>query len=63
MTILNDDFSIIGKWSSKLIDNARVAIYDPDLFIMQPTYKKTMQEMFATDKRSSLFFPPASKVL
>ncbi len=34
MTIVNDDLSIISKWSSKLIDNARVIIYDLNMFII-----------------------------
>ncbi len=35
MTIVNDDSSIISKWSSKLIDDARVIIYDRNMFIVQ----------------------------
>ncbi len=36
MTI-NDDSSIINKWSLKLIDNPRVVIYDRHMFIVQAT--------------------------
>ena len=35
MTIVNDDSSIVSKWSSKLIDDARVVIYDRDMVIIQ----------------------------
>jgi len=35
MTIVNDDSSVISKWSSKLIDNARGVIYDHRVFIIQ----------------------------
>jgi hypothetical protein len=37
MTIVNDDSSIVIKWSFKLIDAARGVIYDCHLFIVQPT--------------------------
>ncbi len=37
MMIVNDDSSIISKWSCKLIDNARVVIYDSHMFIIQAT--------------------------
>jgi hypothetical protein len=38
MTIVNGDSSIISKWSFKLIDDARVVIYDHNMFIKQSTY-------------------------
>jgi len=37
MKIINDDSSIIIKWSSKLIDAARGVIYDRHMFIVQAT--------------------------
>ncbi len=37
MMIVNDDASIIIKWSFKLIDAARGVIYDPHMFIVQAT--------------------------
>jgi hypothetical protein len=37
MTIVNDDSSIIIKWSSKLIDTATGVIYDRHMFIVQAT--------------------------
>ncbi len=37
MTIVNDDSSIVIMWSFKLIDAARVVIYDRHMFIVQPT--------------------------
>ncbi len=37
MTIVNDNSSIISKWSSKLIDDARVIIYDRHMFIVEAT--------------------------
>jgi hypothetical protein len=44
----NDDSSIINNWSFKLIDNARVIIYDHNSFIIQAT------EKLGRDKHSSL---------
>jgi hypothetical protein len=35
--IVNDDSSIISKWSSKLIDDAGVIIYAHNMFIIQAT--------------------------
>ncbi len=35
--IVNDDSSIISKWSFKLIDGARVIIYDRNMFVIQTT--------------------------
>ncbi len=37
VTIINDDSSVINKWSFKLIDDARVVIYDRNKFIIQAT--------------------------
>ena len=37
MMIVNDAFSVVSKWSSKLIDDARVVIYDRNMFIIQAT--------------------------
>jgi hypothetical protein len=37
VTIINDDSSIVSKWSFKLIDDAGVVIYDHNRFIMQAT--------------------------
>ncbi len=37
MIVVNDDSSIINKWSFKLIDDARVVIYDRNMFIIQAT--------------------------
>jgi hypothetical protein len=37
MMIINDDSSITSKWSSKLIDDARVIIYDRIMLIIQDT--------------------------
>ncbi len=37
MTIINDDSSVIIKWSSKLIDAARGVIYNHHMFIVQAT--------------------------
>jgi len=37
MMIVNDDSSVTGKKSSKLIDNARVVIYIHKMFIIQAT--------------------------
>jgi hypothetical protein len=42
ITVLNDDSSIISNWCSKLwhhllIDDARVVIYDGNMFIIQAT--------------------------
>ncbi len=35
MTIINDDSSVVIKWSSKFIDTARGVIYDQQMFILQ----------------------------
>jgi hypothetical protein len=35
MTIVNDNSSIVSKWSSKLIDDARVTIYDRHMLMVQ----------------------------
>ncbi len=37
VTIVNDDPSVISKWSFKLIDEPRVIIYDRHRFIIQAT--------------------------
>jgi hypothetical protein len=37
VTIVNDDSSIISKWSFKLIDDPRIVIYDYHRFIIQAT--------------------------
>ncbi len=37
MTIVNDDSSMVSKWSSKLIDDARAFINDRHMFIVQAT--------------------------
>jgi hypothetical protein len=37
VTIVNDDSSIVTKWSSKLIDAARGVIYNRHMFILQAT--------------------------
>ncbi len=35
VTIVNDDSSVISKWSFKLIDDPRVIINDHNMFIIQ----------------------------
>ncbi len=37
VTIVNDDSSIIHKWSLKFIDDASVVIYNHNRFIIQAT--------------------------
>jgi hypothetical protein len=37
MMIVNDESSVIIKWSSKLIDATRGVIYDRHMFIVQGT--------------------------
>ncbi len=37
MTIVNDDSSVVSKWSFKLIDNPKVVIYDHHRFVTQGT--------------------------
>jgi len=37
MTIINDDSSVVSKWSFKLIDDPRVVIYERHRFIIQAT--------------------------
>jgi hypothetical protein len=48
MMIINDDSSVVIKWSFKLIDVARCITYDHHMFIVQAT------EMSWFDKLSSL---------
>ncbi len=38
ITIVNVDSSVISNWCSKLIDDARVVIYDHNMFIIQATH-------------------------
>ncbi len=47
MTILNDDSSVIIKWSFKLIDAARGIIYDLHMFIVQATDSAIAAGVFA----------------
>ncbi len=42
--IVNDDSSIVSKRRSYLIDDARVIIYDRNMFITQPREEKTGRE-------------------
>jgi hypothetical protein len=37
VTMVNDDSSVVSKWSFKLIDNPRVVIYDHHKFLIQAT--------------------------
>ncbi len=37
VTIINDNSSIISKWSSEFIDDARGVIYNRHMFIVQAT--------------------------
>ncbi len=37
ITIVNDDYIVISKWSFKLTDDARVIIYNRNRFIIQAT--------------------------
>jgi hypothetical protein len=37
MTIVNDDSRVVNKLEASLTDNARVVIYDRQMFIIQAT--------------------------
>ncbi len=37
ITIINDDSRVISKWQVSLIDDARVIIYDHEMFITEAT--------------------------
>ncbi len=37
MMIVNDDSTIVSKWSFKFIDDARAVIYDHNMFTVQAT--------------------------
>ncbi len=50
MTIVNDDSSVIIKWSSKLIDAARGIIYDRHMFIVQATGGSVASSMAKKEK-------------
>ena len=39
LTIVNDNSSIISKWSFKLLDDSRVVIYNLHMFIVQITHQ------------------------
>jgi hypothetical protein len=39
ITIVNDDSSVVNKLATSLIDDARVAIYDRRMFIVQATVR------------------------
>ncbi len=41
--IVNDDSSVVIKWSFKLIDAARGVIYDRHMFIVQATDGQKLQ--------------------
>ncbi len=41
--IINDNSSVINKWSFKLIDNARVIIYDHNRFLIEAAGGKMPQ--------------------
>ena len=43
MTIVNDDSSVVNKQSFKLIDDARVVIYDRNRFIIPATGDEILQ--------------------
>jgi len=64
MTIVNDDSSIVNKWSYKLIDAARGVIYDRHMFIVQATgfaLNRTyfVLDMVITKKKSIIWLTPA----
>jgi hypothetical protein len=42
VTIVNDDSSIVSKWSFKLIDDPRVIIYERHRFIIKATNNTTV---------------------
>jgi hypothetical protein len=46
MTIVNDNSSVIIKWSSKLTDAARGVIYDHHMFIVQATGVNVIKLLF-----------------
>ncbi len=41
MTVINDDSRVVSKGSSELIDDARVIIYNHNMFIIQATGEDT----------------------
>jgi len=43
--IVNDDSSIINKWRFKLIDDAKVVIYDRNRFIKQAIWQKLAADL------------------
>ncbi len=45
MTIVNDNSSIVSRWSFKLIDDPRVVIYDRHMFIVQATGQMTFSSL------------------
>ncbi len=49
VTIVNDDSSIISKWSFKLVDNPRVVIYDHHRFIIQATSPQKVKQKLVSN--------------
>jgi hypothetical protein len=45
ITIINDDSSVISKWLSPLIDDARVVIYDRNVFIIHASADRSLQSL------------------
>ncbi len=62
MVIINDDSRVVNKLETSLSDDARVVIYDHQMFIAQATglirkyfTQQNAKKEFAVDKHSSLF--------
>jgi hypothetical protein len=43
MTIVNDDSRVVNKLEASLTDDTRVAIYDCQMFIIQPTGRNVIK--------------------
>ncbi len=56
VTIVNDDSSIVSKWSFKLIDDPRVIIYDHHRFIIQATGVNLIEIIFFVRQKARPFY-------
>jgi hypothetical protein len=63
MMIVNDGARVINKLEASLTDDARVAIYDRHMFILQATEAQKIEKIFAHFLKSSPKNPKSKKCL
>jgi hypothetical protein len=52
MMIVSDNSRIVSKWSFKLIDDARVIIYEHNMFIIQATDVNGLEIFFVANVKA-----------